>query len=84
MSDAACADCGIDTVAIGDYYMVYDAIWADAGMADREGMLCLDCLVARLGRPLQFSDFPAFPINLKRSIQQVVNKSRGFRRGPAP
>jgi hypothetical protein len=79
MSDFRCADCLVNTAAIGDYYIVHDTVWAAAGMAETDGMLCLDCLANRLGRPLQFSDFPLLPINLKRSIQQAIIKSQYVR-----
>jgi hypothetical protein len=52
-----CVDCGQDTIAIGHYYMVYDYIWELCGVAPNEGMLCVHCLEARLGRPLVLEDF---------------------------
>jgi hypothetical protein len=55
-----CIDCGVDTGAIGHYYMVSNDLWASAGMQpDGGGMLCLDCLEKRIGRPLIYDDFTA-------------------------
>jgi hypothetical protein len=52
-----CLDCGIDTVAIGEYpYYLRDALWRRVVPSGR-GMLCLDCLEVRLGRPLRQKDF---------------------------
>jgi hypothetical protein len=55
-----CADCGLDTIV--EYYMVYDHVWAAAGMDG--GFLCIGCLEERLDRPLTGGDFPPhLPIN---------------------
>jgi hypothetical protein len=62
-----CRDCGVDTIAIGEYYMVRDALWDEAWRGQwrkprhkrRMGdeILCLVCLRHRLGRPLRMTDF---------------------------
>jgi hypothetical protein len=54
-----CIDCGVNTYAIGHYYMVSDDLWASAGMEPDGGMLCLDCLEKRIGRRLTYDDFTA-------------------------
>jgi hypothetical protein len=54
-----CCDCELDTIAHGHYYMVSAELWAESGMAPEGGMLCLDCLEGRLGRPLRREDFTA-------------------------
>jgi hypothetical protein len=54
-----CVDCGADTDATGEYYMVSDDLWAATQMAPNGGMLCLDCLEKRTGRPLILDDFTA-------------------------
>jgi hypothetical protein len=66
-----CTDCNINTRAIGDDYMITDALWADAGMSD-DGMLCLECLAKRLARPLRTIDFQPVPINFKNSIRRAL------------
>ena len=58
-----CLDCGIDTMATDEYYMVLDDVWLK-GVPDGQGMLCIGCLEKRLGRQLVASDFIAAPINL--------------------
>jgi hypothetical protein len=45
---APCVDCGVDTLPTdedsrAEYYMVYDEVWAAAGMRD-QGHLCIGCL----------------------------------------
>lgn len=69
-----CKDCKIDTYQ-GDknYYMVRKDIWEAHG-ADK-GMLCIDCLEQRLGRPLKGVDFTNAPINYMNSY--VVAKMTG-------
>jgi hypothetical protein len=53
---AICADCGVDTIAIGDFYMVKDDIWRRARSIRRgkyeipgQQFLCIGCLEDRLG-----------------------------------
>jgi hypothetical protein len=61
-----CADCGINTNAIGEWYMVQDALWeqAWAGRQRQEKeFLCLGCLEGRIGRSLVASDFKDVPVN---------------------
>jgi hypothetical protein len=53
-----CVDCG----DVWDCYMVYDSIWRDAGL-DPNQCCCKKCLVVRLGRPLERSDFRYCPPN---------------------
>ncbi len=55
-------DCG-DCASPRDEYMVLDTVWAAAGFTSRKGVVCLDCLEARLGRPLTLADFNSAPIN---------------------
>ena len=61
-----CLDCGVNTSAIKEYYMVRDDVWAEAiGSQDAcdAGMLCIGCLENRLCRRLTSSDFAPVPIN---------------------
>jgi hypothetical protein len=57
-----CLDCGVDTVAIGEYYVVRDEVWAQAAKP-LDGMLCIGCLEGRLGCRLEPGDFDDFPLN---------------------
>jgi hypothetical protein len=56
-----CLDCAVDTVALGEYYMVRDEVWEQA--AGDDGMLCIGCLEKRLGRRLEPRDFLDIPMN---------------------
>jgi len=61
-----CMDCGVDTSFLpgnGDYYMLHDAVWLRA-VPGRNGMLCLKCCEARLGRALLPEDFRLTPLEL--------------------
>lgn len=58
-----CIDCGINTHRIREYYMVENHIWEEY-VPEYQGMLCIECLEARMGRELNASDFPShLPIN---------------------
>jgi hypothetical protein len=64
-ADFRCVDCGDDTYASGEYYMVHDwVLREEAGMAPLGGMLCIGCLEERIGRRLRPADFTDVPINL--------------------
>lgn len=56
-----CHDCGINTVAINEYYMVNKPLWISSGMDT--GMLCIGCLEERIGRQLVPDDFTDYPVN---------------------
>lgn len=59
---AACACCGTDEVAIGEYHMLVDDVWG-AAATDGERRLCLGCTEARIGRRLGPGDFTDSPLN---------------------
>jgi len=68
-----CADCGVDTFAIGEWYMVKDEVWDAAGGLSGYldcFFLCIECLEHRLGRRLTPNDFTDAPVN------KSVGKSR--------
>lgn len=48
-----CNDCGVDVLAIGDWYMANPEIWKDALGLGWNDNLCLACLEMRLGRELR-------------------------------
>ena len=66
-----CADCGIGTITLGEWYMVHDDVWEQAWAGrrkpwhclDGQEVLCIGCLEQRLGRALVASDFTDAPIN---------------------
>jgi hypothetical protein len=68
---SACADCGIGTLTLGEWYIVHDAVWDEAWRGrrkwwhaiDGQEVLCIGCLERRLGRRLTASDFTAAPCN---------------------
>jgi hypothetical protein len=57
-----CFDCGIDTIAIGEYYMLNEEVWLAANPG-HEGMLCIGCVEERLERQLTRDDFTDAPVN---------------------
>jgi hypothetical protein len=58
-----CVDCGLNTIAIHEYYVVNDDLWFSSGMETDSGMLCLICLEHRIGRKLNHNDFMKLPLN---------------------
>lgn len=70
----SCIDCDINTLYIGEYYMVHDDVWIDeAGMEKTNGMLCIGCLETRIKRELSRLDFTDYPIN---TIAQILGSQR--------
>lgn len=67
-----CMDCKRDTLKIDEYYTLKDAVWAEAN-PDIDGMLCVACVEARLGRPLQSSDFPQ-DVPLNEEVRSGLSK----------
>ena len=62
--DFDCVDCGADTFALDEYYMVHDHLWMVVGMPlHGGGMLCVGCFEGRLGRRLAWQDFTDCPVN---------------------
>jgi hypothetical protein len=51
----ACADCGVGTHSINEYYMVKNHVWVQAQGGTK--LLCIGCLEKRIGRTLTRSDF---------------------------
>jgi hypothetical protein len=69
---APCADCGVGTFTLGEWYMVKDEVWDQAWIGRRkpwhgrvpgQEILCIGCLEQRLGRTLMCCDFTDAPIN---------------------
>jgi hypothetical protein len=58
-----CLDCDQNTSDMAEYYMVYDEVWLSVVTSKSNGMLCVGCLEARLGRELNRNDFTHAPIN---------------------
>jgi hypothetical protein len=83
MKDFECMGCGLDTNAIGEYYMVADQLWAQAASAfasiDDRGMLCIGCLEQAIGRTLLQTDFKNVPLNYMWPGQSArLRKRLGF------
>jgi len=70
-----CYDCRVDTsnaTGIGHYYMLDDEVWQRATRdTARIRWLCLDCLEARLGRPLRSTDFMFTPREMYQRLHRV-------------
>lgn len=75
-----CRDCGICTHEINEYYMVLNEVWLESGLKKYDGMLCIGCLEARLGRKLEHKDFISCRINVEyekmspRLLDRVTRK----------
>ena len=67
----ACQDCGHDTNAMHEYYMVHDNVWCTAVTPEQHAhMLCIGCLEARLDRHLKAEDFMNIRLNYERGWQR--------------
>jgi hypothetical protein len=62
LGDTRCLDCDLDTLELGECYIVRDEVW-DSVCEPNGGMLCIGCLEGRLGRRLESSDFKDVPVN---------------------
>jgi len=62
MRNPRCIDCGVDTDAINEQYMIHDELWRTANPAET-GMLCVACCERRLGRRLQRADFRPYALS---------------------
>lgn len=81
MKGFECIDCGIDTKAVNEYYMVQDELWEAHGPV--RGMLCIGCLEARIGRQLTPADFSDCLLNtrpFKKSLR--LAQRLGFDNAP--
>lgn len=58
-----CADCGHDTKAMGERYMVAHWLWESVMWGRPATMLCIGCLEDRFGRRLYPDDFIDCPLN---------------------
>jgi hypothetical protein len=73
-------DCGIDTMARGEYYALKDSVWRAINPLVI-GFLCLECAEDRLGRGLHRGDFASSPINRTQArecaaLAQRLQRSR--------
>jgi hypothetical protein len=79
-----CADCGVGTFTIGEYYMVRDEVWDSAWAGrrkpwhalDEQEILCIGCLEKRIGRTLMTVDFTDCPLNNDRSNRKTSARLR--------
>jgi hypothetical protein len=71
--DPHCIDCGIDTEAINEGYMLHDDLWRQANPAEA-GMLCVSCCEKRLGRRLCRNDFRPYVISAFKEGLPVSNQ----------
>jgi hypothetical protein len=81
--ESNCADCGINCVKLGEWYMVHDHVWEQAWAGQKRKpcyqieALCIGCLEQRLGRPLMRDDFiPDVPINDPNKRQGASERLR--------
>ena len=61
-NDPVCLDCGADTDAINESYLLHDELWHKVNPAEA-GMLCVGCCERRLGRKLRRNDFTRFSLS---------------------
>ena len=81
--DGLCMDCGVDTIARGEYYSLRDSIWRALNPLVI-GHLCLECAEDRLGRDLHRGDFSSAPINKTAARKCAALAQRLQRSQPSP
>jgi hypothetical protein len=69
-----CLDCDADLN--NEHYWVSAELWATTGLGPDGGKLCLDCLEARIARPLSIADFTMIP-ELETWERHVRKRTRG-------
>jgi len=85
-----CADCGVGTITLGEWYVVHDRLWEQAWIARRKSwhgkvpgleILCIGCLEQRIGRTLMADDFTDSAVNdpfadafLERLFDRLIAK----------
>jgi hypothetical protein len=77
-----CLDCGVNTAAIGEYYMLHKQVWLEAN-PDDAGMLCVGRVEERLGRRLEPDDFTLASINDEPVSKRLRSRVRGLEEAPA-
>jgi hypothetical protein len=79
--DGSCMDCGVDTIARGEYYALKDSVWRAINPLVI-GHLCLECAEDRLGRSLHLGDFSSAVIN-RTSAGQCGALAERLQRSPS-
>jgi hypothetical protein len=75
-----CTDCNVNTSmrsGIGEYYMLRNDVWRS--VASPDGVLCVGCIEARLGRALCRCDFAAAPVNFDQAYEDDTPFRRSAR-----
>lgn len=68
-------DGGLEVTENSEIYCVGDEQWADAGMDEMDGCLCISCLEKRLGRKLKPDDFvDDHPLNEIPGTPRLMNR----------
>jgi hypothetical protein len=60
-----------------EVYMVRAAIWAEAGIPDMGGCVCIGCLERRIGRWLKPKDFTDHPFNGLPGTPRLLDRRGG-------
>jgi hypothetical protein len=88
-----CADCGLGTHELGEWYMVNETVWEQAWRGRRKSyhqisgqeVLCIGCLEERLGRKLTCADFMDVPLSdpAQQGIsERLRDRLSGFQLSP--
>ena len=80
---ASCADCGVNTIAIREWYLLRDTVWEQAWPSTANGeevghghYLCIGCIEKRLGRELNGRDFVGFSPRARMSARLRDRRKR--------
>lgn len=72
LSEFNCAECGVNTLEIHEYYMLKDDIWELANV--EEGMLCISCFESKTDMVLDKTCFGDGPINIIFPHSELLQK----------
>ena len=79
-----CRDCGVDTIATNEFYIVVAIVWP---LEPDGGVLCIRCLEARIGRTLARADFTDSMLNGPKPARsrrlEALSRARGRARRAA-
>jgi len=79
-----CVDCDVDTLTLGEVYMVMPTVWESAWFGRRKSrhrkvpgteILCIGCLEQRIGRELTACDFTYAPSPMSARLRDRLLRS---------
>ena len=86
--EALCGLCGVDTISIGEWFIIHNDIWVAAGGKTAwtlgHEFLCIGCIEKRINRKLLPDDFTDCPLNwmperwVDKQSERLLNRKQGL------